>query len=127
MSQEAIFYGTGDSRVMMFLINRILRYAQRYIHKLYPDIYLRLKQTGFERINQLQVVVVEKLFYKHSLKGCDATSNKRVECSCLLQVHNFFPILSYYFKYKVYYEFFPACYKFFVSITAIVNIAMLLQ
>ncbi|XP_074579426.1 protein NO VEIN [Curcuma longa] len=85
VSQEAIFYGTGDSRGMMFLINRILRYAQRYIHKLYPDIYLRLKQTGFEKLHQLQVVVVEKLFYKHTLKGCDATSNKRVECSCLLQ------------------------------------------
>lgn len=74
----------------MFLINRILWYAQRYIYKLYPDIYLRLKQTGFEKLNQLQVVVVEKLFYKHFLKGCDATSNKRVECSCLLQVQNFF-------------------------------------
>ncbi|CAL9130952.1 unnamed protein product [Musa acuminata var. zebrina] len=83
--REAIFYGTRDNNEKMSLINWVLPCAQRYIYKLYPDKYSNLKQFGLEKLIQLQVVVVEKLFYKHSLRGCGNTSKKRFECCCLLQ------------------------------------------
>ncbi|URD78455.1 hypothetical protein MUK42_02484 [Musa troglodytarum] len=83
--REAIFYGTRDNNEKMSLINWVLPYAQRYIYKLYPDKYSNLKQFGLEKLIQLQVVVVEKLFYKHTLRGCGSTSKKRFECCCLLQ------------------------------------------
>ncbi|XP_058085497.1 protein NO VEIN isoform X2 [Magnolia sinica] len=85
VSREAIFYGMEDCRVKASLVDWVLPYAQRYLYKLHPDIYLHLKQLEFENLSQLQVVVVEKLFYKHAIKGCDTASGKRFECSCLLQ------------------------------------------
>ncbi|XP_038973841.1 protein NO VEIN-like isoform X1 [Phoenix dactylifera] len=85
VSREAIFYGTEDNREKVSLINWVLPYAQRYIYKLHPDIYRNLKQVEFEKLSLLQVAVVDKLFYKYTLKGRDSTSKKRFECSCLLQ------------------------------------------
>lgn len=88
MSREAIFYGTEDKREKASLINWVLPYAQRYIYKLHLDIYRNLKQVEFEKLSLLQVAVVDKLFYKYTLKGHDSSSKKRFECSCLLQVWN---------------------------------------
>lgn len=75
-----------DNRDKASLINWILPYAQRFIYKLYPDVYLKLKGVGFEKLSQLQVIVVGKLFYKNYLKGQGSASRRRLECSCLLQV-----------------------------------------
>jgi len=86
VSREAIFYGTHDNREKASVISWILPYAQRYIYELYPDIYLSLKQRGFKKLSELQVIVVDKLFYKNCLKGRGNTSKKRFECGCLLQV-----------------------------------------
>lgn len=97
--REAIFYGTRDNNEKMSLINWVLPYAQRYIYKLYPDKYSNLKQFGLEKLIQLQVVVVEKLFYKHSLRGCGNTSKKRFECCCLLQVRDLY---LFFFLFKSY-------------------------
>ncbi|WOL09515.1 hypothetical protein Cni_G18268 [Canna indica] len=83
--RDAIFYGTGDNRGKMSLINWALPYAQRYIYKLHEEKYLELKLYGLEKLSQLKILVVEKLFYRHSLKGCNSTSKRRFECSCLLQ------------------------------------------
>ncbi|KAK1272823.1 hypothetical protein QJS04_geneDACA012207 [Acorus gramineus] len=85
VSREAIFYGLRDSQEKASLVNWILPYAQRYIFKLHPDTYLDKKQSRCEKLSQLKVIVVEKLFYKHNLKGHDGDSKKRFECSCLLQ------------------------------------------
>ncbi|CAA6667060.1 unnamed protein product [Spirodela intermedia] len=85
ISREAIFYGSEDSREKVSFVNWALPYAQRYLFKLYPDRYIALKKLGAERLPLLQIVVVEKLFYRYTIKGSDGTSRKRSECSCLLQ------------------------------------------
>ncbi|KAL5702978.1 hypothetical protein ACHQM5_028128 [Ranunculus cassubicifolius] len=90
ITREAIFYGTVESREKALLVNWVLPYAQRYISKLHPDKYACLKHSGFETICNLKVVVVEKLFYKHAVKGCDNASNKRIECSSLLQENSLY-------------------------------------
>lgn len=86
VSREAVYYGVVDSRFKASLVNWVLPYAQRYLHNAHPDKYSQLKQSGFDILDCLQVVVVEKLFYKNVIKGCGSTSEKRLECSCLLQV-----------------------------------------
>ncbi|KAJ0989893.1 hypothetical protein J5N97_008249 [Dioscorea zingiberensis] len=90
VSREAIFYGMTDNKEKASLINWLFPFAQRYLYKQYPDVYINLKELGFEKLTQLQVVAVEKLFYKYTLKGCDSTSNKRFECACLLQGNIFY-------------------------------------
>ncbi|KAH7657894.1 ATPase domain of HSP90 chaperone/DNA topoisomerase II/histidine kinase protein [Dioscorea alata] len=83
--REAITYGKADNTEKASLVKWILPYAQRYIYKKHPDVYSHLKEKGLENISQLQVIVVEKLFYKNSLKGNHAAKNRRFECSSLLQ------------------------------------------
>ncbi|EXC16976.1 hypothetical protein L484_021633 [Morus notabilis] len=85
VSREAVYYGVVDSRFKASLVNWALPYAQRYLHNAHPDKYSQLKQSGFDILDCLQVVVVEKLFYKNVIKGCGSTSEKRLESSCLLQ------------------------------------------
>ncbi|KAG0447816.1 hypothetical protein HPP92_028133 [Vanilla planifolia] len=85
VSREAIFYGSEDNMDKVSLLNWVIPYAQRYLYQLHRDIYLELKQLGFEKINQLQVVIVSELFYKFTLKGHDCASKRRIECNCLLQ------------------------------------------
>lgn len=63
-----------------------LPYAQRYLYSMHPDKYSELKQSGFDFLSLLRVVVVEKLFYINVIKSCGSASEKRVECSCLLHV-----------------------------------------
>ncbi|PIA29997.1 hypothetical protein AQUCO_05800225v1 [Aquilegia coerulea] len=85
ITREAIFYGMADCREKGLLVNWVLPYAQRYIYKLHPDKYFQLKESRFEIISNLRIALVEKLFYRHTVRGCDNVSNKRTECSCLLQ------------------------------------------
>ncbi|XP_020260573.1 uncharacterized protein LOC109836936 isoform X2 [Asparagus officinalis] len=94
VSREAVFYGTHDNRDKASLIKWILPYAQRYIYKLYPDLYLSLKQLGFEKLSQLQVIVADKLFYKNCIKRRGRTSKKRFECCCLLQGSTLYTTLT---------------------------------
>lgn len=86
VTREAIYYGLADCSAKTSLINWTLPYAQRYMHKLHHDKYVQLKQSGFDILNHLKVVVVEKLFYRNVIKSSSSVSKKRVECSCLLQV-----------------------------------------
>lgn len=75
-----------DSSEKFSLVNWILPYAQRYLYLLHPKEYFHFKKVEYERLSKLQVVVVEKLYYRHTIKACESASNKRCECSSLLQV-----------------------------------------
>ncbi|KAI5654604.1 hypothetical protein M9H77_31791 [Catharanthus roseus] len=87
VSREAIYYGPTDSSFKTSLVNWALPYAQRYICHLHPDRYLQLGNPVVEKSRHLQIVIVEKLFYRNVVKKCEIASKKRVECSCLLQVN----------------------------------------
>ncbi|KAM1049770.1 hypothetical protein ACFX11_031840 [Malus domestica] len=82
VTREAIYSGIEDSSFKAALLDWALPYAQRYLNGVHPDKYSQLKQSEF--LNCLQVVVVEKLFYRNVIKGTGSESKKQVECSCLL-------------------------------------------
>ncbi|KAL0904100.1 hypothetical protein M5K25_026173 [Dendrobium thyrsiflorum] len=90
ISREAISYGIADNNYEASLINWVLPYAQRYLYKMHPDLYLHLKELEFAKTINLQVFVVEKLYYKNSIKGRDSSNAKRFECNCLLEGNIFY-------------------------------------
>ncbi|KAI3980369.1 hypothetical protein MKX01_003908 [Papaver californicum] len=90
ITREAIFYGVEDNKDKASLVDWVLPFAQRYICKMHPDKYFLLKQSSLENMSHLQVVVVDKLFYKYTLKGGNSASNRRLECSCLIQGKNLY-------------------------------------
>ncbi|XP_022722630.1 uncharacterized protein LOC111279838 isoform X2 [Durio zibethinus] len=85
VTREAICDGRADCRFKASLMNWALPFAQRYLYSVHPDSYFQHKQSGFENINHLQIVVVDKLYYRNVIKSCGIVSNKQFECSCLLQ------------------------------------------
>ncbi|KAI3440828.1 uncharacterized protein J3R85_003060 [Psidium guajava] len=85
VTREAIYYGSADITLNAQLIDWALPYAQRYIYSVHPERYLQLKQSGFDSLKQLQVVVVEKLFSRNVIKSCGSSSKKRYNCNCLLE------------------------------------------
>lgn len=94
VSREAIFYGTHDNREKAAILTWILQYAQRYLYKLHPVIYNNMRQNGVGKLSQLQVTVVDELYFKNSLKGLGTASKKRFACSCLLQGNTLYTTLS---------------------------------
>ncbi|XP_059306583.1 protein NO VEIN-like [Lycium ferocissimum] len=85
VTREAIYDSPTDSSLVASMINWVLPYAQRYIYNIHPDKYLQLSQSGFQNLRCLQVVVVEKLFYRNVIKSSHIESKKRFDCSCLLE------------------------------------------
>ncbi|MCD7453280.1 hypothetical protein HAX54_020359 [Datura stramonium] len=85
VTREAIYDGPTDSSLVASMINWVLPYAQRYIYSIHPDKYLQLSQSGFQNLRCLQIVVVEKLFYRNVIRSAHIASKKRFECSCLLE------------------------------------------
>ncbi|KAK1591395.1 hypothetical protein Q3G72_006995 [Acer saccharum] len=85
VTREAIYYDLVDSGFKYSLVNWALPYAQRYIFSVHPDKYLYFKQFGFDTLNRLKIVVVEKLFYKNVIKNNGGASEKQFKCNCLLQ------------------------------------------
>ncbi|KAK2644000.1 hypothetical protein Ddye_019195 [Dipteronia dyeriana] len=85
VTREAIYYGLVDGSFKYSLVNWALPYAQRYIFSVHPNKYHKFKQYGFDTLNRLQIVVVEKLFYRNVIKNNGGASKKRFKCSCLLQ------------------------------------------
>ncbi|CAH9142188.1 unnamed protein product [Cuscuta epithymum] len=83
VTREAIYYGLSDCSFVASLINWVLPYAQRYIHKNHPERFSQLKQC--EILKCLKLIVVENLFYRNVIKGCGVPSKKRFECNSLLQ------------------------------------------
>lgn len=88
VTREAIYSGLADCCFKASLVNWALPYAQRYIFSVHPNIYQKVKLSGFDTLKHLQIIVVEKLFYRNVIKSCGGTSKKKSECSCLLQVQN---------------------------------------
>ncbi|XP_071735691.1 protein NO VEIN-like [Rutidosis leptorrhynchoides] len=85
VTREAIYYGPADSSFKTSLVSWVLPYAQRYIYSIHPNEYSQLKLSGLKNISYLRIIVVEKLFYKNVIKKFGIESNKRCECTCLLQ------------------------------------------
>ncbi|XWS13397.1 hypothetical protein CRYUN_Cryun36dG0033900 [Craigia yunnanensis] len=85
VTREAIYDGRADGRFKASLVNWALPFAQRYLYSVHPDNYIQLKQYGFGNINHLQIVVVDKLYYRNVIKSCGIVSKKQFECTCLLQ------------------------------------------
>ncbi|GFP80685.1 hypothetical protein PHJA_000211800 [Phtheirospermum japonicum] len=85
VTREPIYYGPADCSFVFSLVNWVLPYAQRYIYNAHFDKYFQLKQSDFENIKHLKIVVVEKLFYRNVIKKREITSTKRHQCNCLLQ------------------------------------------
>ncbi|KAL7083737.1 hypothetical protein ACP275_14G181000 [Erythranthe tilingii] len=85
ITREAICYGATDSSFKTSLVIWALPYAQRYIYHAHPDRYFQLKLSGFENLNRLRIVVVEKLFFRKVIKRSKIASKQRYECNCLLQ------------------------------------------
>lgn len=83
--REAIFYGTGNNREKAIFISWLLPYMQRYIYKMHRDTYNNFQQNETMKLSSLEVIVVQKLFFKYMLKGRDSSSKRRFECHCLLQ------------------------------------------
>ncbi|KAH0635064.1 hypothetical protein KY289_038096 [Solanum tuberosum] len=83
--REAIYDGPTDSSLVASMINWVLPYAQRYIYNVHPEKYLQLSQSGFQNLRCLQIVVVEKLFYRNVIRSSHIASKKQFECSCLLE------------------------------------------
>ncbi|KAK4732817.1 hypothetical protein R3W88_025805 [Solanum pinnatisectum] len=67
VTREAIYYGPTDSSFVASVVN------------------WTLPQTGFENLKCLQIVIVEKLFYKNVIKSSHIASKKRFESSSLLE------------------------------------------
>ncbi|KAK1435357.1 hypothetical protein QVD17_01118 [Tagetes erecta] len=85
VTRKAIYYGPVDNSYETSLVNWVLPYAQRYISNTYPERYLQLKLSGFEKINRIQIVVVEMLYYTNVIKRSNMASKKRHDCICLYQ------------------------------------------
>ncbi|KAJ0508394.1 hypothetical protein HanIR_Chr11g0516731 [Helianthus annuus] len=85
VTREAICNKPVDNSYETSLVSWVLPYAQRYISNSYRERYLQLKLAGFEKVNRLQIVVVEKLYYKNVIKRSKLVSKKRHDCICLLQ------------------------------------------
>ncbi|KAI3791107.1 hypothetical protein L2E82_04713 [Cichorium intybus] len=80
VTREAIYYGPTDSTFKTSLVKWALPYAQRYIYTIHPNEY-----SNFKNRNNLQIIVVENLFYRNVIKRFNIESNKRYDCNCLLQ------------------------------------------
>ncbi|KAL7083731.1 hypothetical protein ACP275_14G180900 [Erythranthe tilingii] len=85
ITREAICYGSADSSYETSLVSWALPYAKRYIYNTYPDRYFQLKLSGFENLNRLRTVVVEKLFFRKVIRRSKIASKQQFECNCLLQ------------------------------------------
>ncbi|XP_071713992.1 protein NO VEIN-like [Rutidosis leptorrhynchoides] len=78
VTREAIWDNVKDNTSLCLFINWFLPYAQRYIYSFHRNDY-------YSEFKNLKIVLVEKLFYKNVIKKFGIESNKRIECSCLLQ------------------------------------------
>ncbi|XP_024318630.1 uncharacterized protein LOC100827509 [Brachypodium distachyon] len=85
VDREAIFDGAGNNREKASLISWPLPYMQRYIYKMHRDTYNRFQQNEAMKLSRLEVIVVQKLFYKYTLKKHDSSSKRRFECQYILQ------------------------------------------
>ncbi|KAK9081153.1 hypothetical protein Syun_030516 [Stephania yunnanensis] len=69
ITREAIFYGIEDCTDKALLVNWALPYAQRYLFKLHPDVYMQLKHSGSENLSRLQenILYITRASDTHSI------------------------------------------------------------
>ncbi|KAL9227092.1 hypothetical protein vseg_002828 [Gypsophila vaccaria] len=87
VSREAICCGPVDSVTTTSMVKRMLPFALRYLYNLHPECYNQHKLSGFDKLRQLRIVVVEKLFCQNVIiieKIC-CISKKQSEHSSMLQ------------------------------------------
>lgn len=85
VTREPKYYGLRDSSFKTSLMNWALPFAQRYMYSVHPNRYAELKQSEFNILSRLLVIVVEKLFFRNVIKNFGCASDEQVPCSCLLQ------------------------------------------
>ncbi|XP_006360950.1 uncharacterized protein [Solanum tuberosum] len=85
VTREIIYDDPTDTCFIASMVNWALPYAQRYMYNNYTDKYLQLSQSVFENLRCLQIVVVEKLFYRNVIRSVHIESEKQFECNCLLE------------------------------------------
>ncbi|XP_021290702.1 uncharacterized protein LOC110421426 [Herrania umbratica] len=85
VTREAVYDGRADGSFKASLVNWALPFAQRYLYSVHPNNYIQLKQSGFDNINHLKIVVVDKLYYRNVIKSCGIVAKKQFKCTCLLQ------------------------------------------
>ncbi|PHT39368.1 hypothetical protein CQW23_22941 [Capsicum baccatum] len=85
VTREIIYDGPTDACFIASMVNWALPYAQQYIYSMNTDKYLQLSQSVFENLRCLEIVVVEKLFYRNLIKSVRVESEKQCECNCLLE------------------------------------------
>ncbi|KAM3327145.1 protein NO VEIN-like isoform X2 [Capsicum chacoense] len=85
VTREIIYDGPTDACFIASMVNWSLPYAQQYIYSMNTDKYLQLSQSVFENLRCLEIVVVEKLFYRNLIKSVRIESEKQCECNCLLE------------------------------------------
>lgn len=104
VTREPKYYGLRDSSFKTSLMNWALPFAQRYMYSVHPNRYAELKQSEFNILSRLLVIVVEKLFFRNVIKNFGCASDEQVPCSCLLQVipslNSWQMISSFYIKKK---------------------------
>ncbi|XP_071721673.1 LOW QUALITY PROTEIN: protein NO VEIN-like [Rutidosis leptorrhynchoides] len=74
----------GDTSKAL-LVNWALPYAQRYMHSVHSNEYTKLKESGFDSVTNLEIIVVEKLNYRNVIKNYGIVSKKLYGSSCLLE------------------------------------------
>jgi hypothetical protein len=72
------------------MVNCVLPFAQQYIYNKHSGVYLKLQEVASEKLSHLNVVAVQRLFYKNTLKENTIISKSRLECTCLLEVLFYF-------------------------------------
>uniref|UniRef100_A0A0V0IZL0 Putative ovule protein n=1 Tax=Solanum chacoense TaxID=4108 RepID=A0A0V0IZL0_SOLCH len=85
VTREIIYDDPTDTCFIASMVNWALPYAQQYMYNNYTDKYLQLSQSVFENLRCLQIVVVEKLFYRNVIRSVHIESEKQFECNCLLE------------------------------------------
>ncbi|KAJ3681637.1 hypothetical protein LUZ60_014210 [Juncus effusus] len=88
ITREVIHHGTLNDVQKAGLINWALKYAQRYICKMHPLLYVSFKELEQDKLNSLKIVVAGKLYYKYFIKGISAPaggSQNLFEASSLLK------------------------------------------
>jgi hypothetical protein len=68
------------------MVNWILPFVQQYIYNKHSGLYCKLQDIAGEKLSQLNVIAVQRLFYKNTLKESTISSTTRIECTCLLEV-----------------------------------------
>lgn len=90
IKREVIAYGSQDAAQIEALVAWALPYAQRYIKQHHVDVFNNLDGKRIRKqLKKLRFVVVDQLYFRHSLQFGQIHSSGRTQCGCLLEVCRF--------------------------------------